>query len=371
MATQSMKISSVLRIAGVYIGSVVGAGFASGREIWTFFARFGCFGLIGIAAAAGLFCILAPLLMRTMRIGSISQYGDMYRRYLTPKAASLLDSATTVYLFCVLSVMFAGSTSLIGTVLRLDPYRSAAISAVLLIALAAMGSDWVATASSLLCPVLVAGICLLCGEHTFTGPVAPFANAGLESVTCMVVGASVSSLVYVSYNMLLCLGVFASLASSKHTMTELIGGGILGGAVLGIMAFLVLVTLTAEPAVSVDMPLLSIAHRRGGLTYLLYLMTVWAAMVTTALGMLLSLMSRLRNPRPEGLRLGEPHIEQPRTGRRSLRSSDWWLGPALVVLCVPVSYVGFGLLVDRVYLLFGLVGFIVLALILRSSYAFR
>ena len=35
---------------------------------------------------------------------------------------------------------------------------------------------------------------------------------------------------------------------------------------------------------------------------------------------------------------------------------------------VPVSYVGFGLLVDRV-LLFGLVGFIVLALILRSSYA--
>ena len=346
MATQSMKISSVLRIAGVYIGSVVGAGFASGREIWTFFARFGCFGLIGIAAAAGLFCILAPLLMRTMRIGSISQYGDMYRRYLTPKAASLLDSATTVYLFCVLSVMFAGSTSLIGTVLRLDPYRSAAISAVLLIALAAMGSDWVATASSLLCPVLVAGICLLCGEHTFTGPVAPFANAGLESVTCMVVGASVSSLVYVSYNMLLCLGVFASLASSKHTMTELIGGGILGGAVLGIMAFLVLVTLTAEPAaVSVDMPLLSIAHRRGGDLPPLP-DDCLGCNGDDGPGYAVVPNVELRNPRPEGLRLGEPHIER-RTGRRSLRSSDWWLGPALVVLCVPVSYVGFGLLVDR------------------------
>lgn len=38
MATQRMRASSVLRVAGVYVGSVVGAGFASGREIWSFFA---------------------------------------------------------------------------------------------------------------------------------------------------------------------------------------------------------------------------------------------------------------------------------------------------------------------------------------------
>ncbi len=363
MATHGMKVSSILRIAGVYVGSVVGAGFASGREIWSFFARFGSFGLIGIAAASLLFCILAPLLMRTMQTHGISQYGDMYRRYLTPKVASILDSATTVYLFCVLSVMFAGSTSLVGGVLGLGSFWSAVLSALFLVALAVMGLDWVASASSLLSPVLVVGICLLCVERIFAGPIAPSASAGPGSVTYRLVGSSVSSLIYVSYNMLLCIGVFASLASSRHTMVELIGGGILGGAVLGIMALLVLVTLATEPvaAATADMPLLLFARRRGGLTYVLYLAAVWAAMVTTALSMLLSLMSRL----------GVPLIAQLHRNHRGRGAGKCWLGPALVVLCVPISYVGFGMLVDRVYLLFGLVGFLILALILRSSYAFR
>jgi len=358
-----MRVPSVLRIAGVYVGSVVGAGFASGREIWSFFARFGSFGLIGIAAASLLFCIVAPVLMRTMQTKGISQYGDMYRRYLSQKAASILDSATTVYLFCVLSVMFAGSTSLVSSVLGLGSFWSAALSAVFLIALAAMGLDWVATASSLLCPVLVVGICLLCAERIFTGPIALSAGVGPESVAYRAVGSSVSSVIYVSYNMLLCLGVFASLASARHTTAELVGGGILGGAVLGIMSLSVLVTLTAEPvaAAAADMPLLLFARRRGGLVYGLYLAAVWAAMVTTALSMLLSLMSRL----------GDSRIAQLPRHRKSRRRNNCWLGPALVVLCVPISYVGFAMLVDRVYLLFGLVGFLVLALILRSSYAFR
>lgn len=363
MVTQRMRASSVLRVAGVYVGSVVGAGFASGREIWSFFARYGSFGLIGIAAAALLFCILGAFLMRTMRIEGISQYGEMYRRYLPPRIADLFDSATTVYLFCVLSVMFAGSTSLAGSVLGLSPYWSAAMSAAFLVVLTAMGLDWVATGSSLLCPVLVVGVLLLCAERIVTGPIAPLGSAAPRPVMYMVVGSSVSSLVYVSYNMLLCLGVFASLASSKHTSAELIGGGILGGAVLGIMSCFVMVTLAAEPVgvAGADMPLLSIASRRGGLVYLLYLAAVWAAMVTTALSMLLSLMSRL------GV-LYTPHL---RGHRKSRRASDCWLGPALVVLCVPISRIGFGLLVDRVYLFFGLVGFLILASILRPSNAFR
>ena len=264
MVTQRMRASSVLRVAGVYVGSVVGAGFASGREIWSFFARYGSFGLIGIAAAALLFCILGAFLMRTMRIEGISQYGEMYRRYLPPRIADLFDSATTVYLFCVLSVMFAGSTSLAGSVLGLSPYWSAAMSAAFLVVLTAMGLDWVATGSSLLCPVLVVGV-LLCAERIVTGPIAPLEVLHLDrSYGCW---SSVSSLVYVSYNMLLCLGVFASLASSKHTSAELIGGGILGGAVLGIMSCFVMVTLAAEPVgvAGADMPLLSIARsRRGG-----------------------------------------------------------------------------------------------------------
>ena len=39
---------AVIQIAAVYVGTVVGAGFATGREIVEFFSRFGFIGLIGM-----------------------------------------------------------------------------------------------------------------------------------------------------------------------------------------------------------------------------------------------------------------------------------------------------------------------------------
>jgi uncharacterized membrane protein YkvI len=49
------KKFSALKVAFAYIGTVVGAGFASGQEILQFFSYFGYWGLVGLLLAAGLF----------------------------------------------------------------------------------------------------------------------------------------------------------------------------------------------------------------------------------------------------------------------------------------------------------------------------
>ena len=46
---------STLKIAGTYIGTVVGAGFATGQEVLQFFTRFGIRGLTGIIITTVLF----------------------------------------------------------------------------------------------------------------------------------------------------------------------------------------------------------------------------------------------------------------------------------------------------------------------------
>lgn len=45
---------AALQIAFTYIGTVVGAGFASGKEIVEFFVQYGSQGLVGILLATGL-----------------------------------------------------------------------------------------------------------------------------------------------------------------------------------------------------------------------------------------------------------------------------------------------------------------------------
>src|SRR5256885_3993263 len=49
----------VSRIAGAFVGVIVGAGFASGQEILQFFAGFGAIGLAGCLVAALAFVFLS------------------------------------------------------------------------------------------------------------------------------------------------------------------------------------------------------------------------------------------------------------------------------------------------------------------------
>jgi uncharacterized membrane protein YkvI len=47
------------RMAGAFVGVIVGAGFASGQEILQFFASFGAMGLLGCLVAALAFVLLS------------------------------------------------------------------------------------------------------------------------------------------------------------------------------------------------------------------------------------------------------------------------------------------------------------------------
>ncbi len=57
------KWSQALQLAAVYVGTIVGAGFATGREIVEFFTRFGFMGLLGMIFAGYLFVAMGTKLM--------------------------------------------------------------------------------------------------------------------------------------------------------------------------------------------------------------------------------------------------------------------------------------------------------------------
>ncbi len=52
-----------IKIASIYVGTVIGAGFASGREIIDFFGVYGIKGIWGIVIAGLLFSLVGSLLL--------------------------------------------------------------------------------------------------------------------------------------------------------------------------------------------------------------------------------------------------------------------------------------------------------------------
>lgn len=339
------------KVASVYVGSVIGAGFATGREIWTFFGQYGLFGGAGLVIATMLFSALAPILMGIMRRRSLCQYGDLYRCYLPGKSAAFVDVATTIYFFGVLAVMFTGSVVLMSRIIGVPHIAAALIIWIGLAAVASRGLAWVATASALLSPVLVAGIVLLSLDHLARTEILTIVKPLSAHTMTTVSMAFLSALVYVSYNMLMCVGVFGSMVSSDTETGVLVIGSVVGGLALGLLSFLVFMTVTSMPEriAASDMPLLADADRRGGLVYMVYLVAVLAAMVTTALSMLISLTTRL-------LSLDHPLL---------CKMSERRWSVFLTTLCIPVSYVGFATLIDHVYVPFGVFGLAILTMIFR------
>ena len=57
------KKITVFQVAGTYVGTIVGAGFASGQEILQFFVSFGNLGVLGIFIVSILFIYLGYLIM--------------------------------------------------------------------------------------------------------------------------------------------------------------------------------------------------------------------------------------------------------------------------------------------------------------------
>ncbi len=50
----------LLAVMGLYVGGVIGAGFASGQELVVFFVRYGAGGLVGILLSVALLISVQP-----------------------------------------------------------------------------------------------------------------------------------------------------------------------------------------------------------------------------------------------------------------------------------------------------------------------
>ena len=55
---RNVTFMNILKVVFVIIGTLIGAGFASGQEIYSFFYSYGIVGLLGILITCGLISII-------------------------------------------------------------------------------------------------------------------------------------------------------------------------------------------------------------------------------------------------------------------------------------------------------------------------
>lgn len=100
---------SAFQLAFVYVGTVVGAGFATGKEIVEFFVRFGWIGLIGILISGVIFTGLGAKMMLISKRIEAESYQDMNRFLFGAAASRYINIVMFFILLGVTSVMISGA----------------------------------------------------------------------------------------------------------------------------------------------------------------------------------------------------------------------------------------------------------------------
>ncbi|GMA48708.1 hypothetical protein GCM10025857_00650 [Alicyclobacillus contaminans] len=100
------------QVGCTYIGTVVGAGFASGQEIFRFFGRFGTAGVFAIALAAVLFAWLGYRVMYLGHVLRARSYRELNRHLFGETVGTVLDVVLSIMLFGVTVAMIAGAGAL-------------------------------------------------------------------------------------------------------------------------------------------------------------------------------------------------------------------------------------------------------------------
>ncbi len=268
-----------LAVALAYVGTVVGAGFASGQEIYLFFSRHGEGGGFGILLATLGFWWLG---YRALAVGSrgTNLSGLLARAYSLPFTA-LLDRLLVLFMVAGLLVVAAAGGTLLHDFLQWPAALGSAATMMLIFAVATFGDQGLLAANLVLVPFLAA----------VTMHVAWSAPATVRTPT---VGTWwLSAMLYVSYNLFTGLVVLLALGERLPTHGERVLAAGLGAVVLGFLALVLHRALLALPRAPGDLPVLAMAYRIGGAWPVLYGLALLAALLTTGIAEAFTIKERL------------------------------------------------------------------------------
>ncbi|ADG82271.1 YkvI family membrane protein [Thermincola potens] len=331
------------KVAVTYIGTVVGAGFASGQEVLKFFSSHGLPGIAGVCLSALLFSVSGILVLGSGRALRAVSYKEVFEYICGRPLGFILEKLITLFLFATLSVLLAGSGAVLAQQLDVPYLLGTLLTVVLTIITVLSGIKGIIRANSIIVPLLTVG-CLIVG----------LSSISISSLICLnvnqiAVPASstphwlLSAFTYVAYNLTLSTGVLAPLGHEIGKKNALLAGGLIGGLLLGALASLInlaiLSNLAGPLAKLPEVPMLQLAASVGRPFQLFYAIILWAEIFTTIIGNVYGVTTRI----VEGFNLSY---------KRTLT--------VIMLLAVCFSQVGFSRLVGFLYPLFGYVSLIFL-----------
>lgn len=325
------QVFRVLQIAFTYIGTVVGAGFATGQEILQFFTQYGKWATITIALSTMLFVWLGTKMMLIAHDTRSRSYEDLNKHLFGHKAGKWITWITLIVLIGVNSVMLAGAGSVFMEHLGLHYQTGLIITLIGTYLLLGRGMQAILQMNSIVVPMMLLLSLLMIFSTLHHPGVFRFVTLTTDSNPFQ---AWISPLLYTAFNLALAQAVLVPVGSQIRHRNTLKWGGILGGIGVGFMLMAPHFAMSAQMPgiVQFEIPMGSIAFQLGWIVQSVYVSLIFMEIFTTFVADIYGMTLQLRQ-----------HIDvHPRL-----------ITLVIMMLCYSFSQFGFSSLLSVLYPIFG------------------
>lgn len=336
-------IKNIFKICFVLIGTIIGAGFASGREIYTFFCVYGINGLWGILLSNSVIGLVIYLTFKSVLDNNIRTYSE-FTKLLVGSNKVLnytINNIMNIFLLISFVVMVSGFGAYFNQEFGIPVILGSIIIAILTFFTFFKNIDGIVKINTLLIPILIFLVVLL----GFRENIFSFSLTTLPSISSF--SWIFKGILYASYNSILLIPIIInlqSLISRKKQVKYVIAITLAIMIVLSLIIY-ILLTLNIQKLKNIEIPIVFIANKFGLIYKYLYGFVILIAIFTTAVSQGYSFLNNI-----------------------SKNKKQYFIYSVLICsFSITFSNVGFGKLLDVLYPLLGVLGLIQIGVLCLSN----
>lgn len=325
----------------VIIGALVGAGFASGQEIYSFFYSYGVIGLIGIIITCTLISITIYKSLKIICKNKIDNYDEFLKVFIkNEKVTKTINIVINSLLLVSFYIMIAGFGAYFEQEIGINRLLGSSLLAVISAVVFFTSVKGVLKVSEFIVPLLIISIVIIGSINLCT------INTEIE-LPEMEKGWLLSSIIYCSYNMILLIPTLISLRKQITKTSNIKYIAIISGILMitiSIMIYMLLVKTDIDIA-TLEMPIVYVIRSFFPKFKTVYAFIILSSIFTTAISIGIGF---LQNVSP----------------------NKKYYPQFVVFMCITsllVSKLGFSKLVNLMYPIFGYLGIVQIIFIIKSK----
>lgn len=335
-------MKEIFVIVFTIIGALIGAGFASGQELYSFFYIYGIKGIYGIVVTSFLITILIYKILKIIYIKKITNYDEFLSVFIkNKKITKMTNLILNILLLVTFYIMIAGFGAYFEQEIGINKMFGSLILIIMCFCVFQTSVEGVIKISRYIVPILILAIIgiglinLLTINNLDTNIIDYKTNWLLSSIT------------YSSYNIILLIPVLISLKNQIKREKNIKYIAIISGAITAILA-IIIYTLLMRIDIDIsklEMPVVYMIRTFYEKFKTIYAFIILVSVFTTAISIGTGLLQNLNKK-------GKSYTQ------------------FVIFLCITsliISNFGFSNLVKNVYPFFGYIGIIQIVLILSKN----